>query len=108
MIHDLFSILAQATPTQGADAPPPNPLGMILMPLCLIVIFYFLMVRPQQKRQKEQQAMVAGVKIGDEVIMTDGMHGIVANVKDSTIVLKVADNVKIEFDKVAIATIKKS
>lgn len=106
MIHDLFSILAQATPTQGAE--PPFNFGATLLPICLIVIFYFLMVRPQQKRQKEQQAMVAAIKIGDEVIMTDGIHGIIANVKEATIILKVADNVKIEFDKVAIATVKKA
>ena len=75
--------------------------------IAIAVIFYFLIIRPQQKRQKEQAAIIASVKTGDKVVMNSGMHGIVANVKETTILVKVADNVKIEFDKAAVATVAK-
>ena len=76
--------------------------------IAIAVIFYFLIIRPQQKRQKEQAAIIASVKTGDKVVLNSGMHGIVANVKETTILVKVADNVKIEFDKAAVASVTKS
>ena len=79
------------------------------MPLIIIaVLFYFLLIRPQQKKQKEHQKLVSAIKTGDKVITSGGMHGIVANVKESTILLKVADNVKIEMDKAAVVSVTKS
>ena len=111
MIHNLAFLLAQATPAPaGADSamPPGSPLQS-LMPFVLIaIIFYFLIIRPQQKRAKEQAAMIASVKTGDSVVMNSGIHGIVANVKEGTLLVKVADNVKIEFEKSAIASVAKT
>jgi preprotein translocase subunit YajC len=75
----------------------------------MAVIFYFLLIRPQQKKAKELQSLIASIKTGDKVVTTGGIHGIVSNVKDgSTLSLKVADNVKIEVDKSAIATVDRS
>jgi len=71
-------------------------------------VFYFLLIRPQQKQAKEKAALVAAVKTGDKVIMNSGLHGIVANVKETTVLVKVADNVKLEFDKAAIAVVLKA
>lgn len=97
--------LAEAT----GDAPQQPSMLMTFMPLIFIfVIFYFLLIRPQQKRQKEHQKLVAALKTNDRVITSAGIHGIIANVKERTVVLKVADNVKMEFDRASIATVLKS
>lgn len=105
-LFDLL-ILAQAASPVPEGAPPPQNAFMSLLPLIFIfVIFYFLLIRPQQKRQKEHEKLVAGIKTGDSVVTSSGIHGIVANVKDKTVIIKVADNVKIEFDRAAVVTVK--
>ena len=82
---------------------------MQLLPFAFIfIIFYFLLIRPQQKRQKEHQKLLSNLKTGDKVITTSGIHGLIANVKDTTFLVKIADNVKIEVDKNAIASVSKS
>ena len=103
-ISDLF-ILAQAVPAAPAQ---PNPLMGMLPLVPIFVIFYFLLIRPQQKKAKEHQKLVESVKTGDQVVTNAGIHGTVANVKDKTIIVKVADNVKIEFDRAAVVTVEKS
>ena len=105
MTYPLFLTLAAAAPEQQGPA---SSLPIILQLVALAAIFYFLLIRPQQKRQKEQAALIASVKTGDKVITSSGIHGIVANVKETTLILKVADNVKIELDKAAVATVVKS
>lgn len=96
--------LAQAAP----DGPPQPPVLFQFLPLIIIaVLFYFLLIRPQQKKQKEHQQLVASIKTGDKVVTGGGIHGIVANVKDTTILLKVADNVKIEMDRAAVVSVTK-
>ena len=97
-------LLAQAAP--GPEQPP---VLFQFLPLIIIaVLFYFLLIRPQQKKQKEHEKLVAGVKTGDKVVTAAGIHGIVSNVKETTFLLKVADNVKIEIDKSAIGSVVKS
>ena len=82
---------------------------MFVPMICIGVIFYFLIIRPQSKRQKEHAALVSALRTGDKVITNGGIHGIIANVKDGNVLsLKIADNVKIEIDKSAIATVVKS
>lgn len=98
-----FLFIAQAT----AAGAPPNFL-MQIAPLFFIgVIFYFLLIRPQQKQRKAHQALLAAIKTGDKVVTNSGIHGMIANVKDQTVILKIADNVKIEIDKTAITAIEK-
>jgi preprotein translocase subunit YajC len=102
---EFLTLLAQAAP----GAPEQPPVLFQFMPLIIIaVLFYFLLIRPQQKKQKEHQKLVAGIKTGDNVVTSSGIHGMVANVKDTTILLKVADNVKIEMDKAAVVSVTKS
>jgi len=100
-------LLAQAaTPAPAGNQPP---FFLQMMPLIfVIVIFYFLLIRPQQKRQKEHQKLISEIKTGDKVVTSSGIHGIIANVKERTIIVKVADNVKIEFDRAAVTTIEKA
>jgi len=105
MTSSLFLTLADATPP-GAG---PSPLSTVVPFICVGVIFYFLIIRPQNKRQKELQSLVSALKTGDKVVTSGGIHGIIANVKEgTTLSLKVADNVKIEIDKSAIASVDRS
>ena len=79
-----------------------------LVPLLFIFfIFYFLIIRPQQKKQKEHGRMVSGLKKNDEVVTSGGIHGTIVNVKDKTFVVRVDENAKIELDKASIAYAKK-
>lgn len=78
------------------------------LPLIIIFgIFYFLIIRPQQKKQKELQQMVANLQKHDEVVTNSGIHGVVVIIKDNTVVLRVDDSTRIEFDKDVIATVTK-
>lgn len=100
-------VIAQAAPAGDPGSQPG--LLMQMFPLILIfVLFYFVLIRPQQKRQKQHEKLVAALKTGDKVVTNSGLHGIIANVKDRTVVIKVADNVKLEFDRSAVVSIEKS
>ena len=68
---------------------------------------YFMLFRPQKKRQQEQQRLISALKTGDKVVTNAGIHGLIANVKETTVIVKVADNVKIEMEKSAIANVAK-
>lgn len=90
------------------DAPAaqaPSPIAQFAPLIFIAVIFYFLLIRPQQKQRKEQQALIAALKTGDKVVTSSGIYGLISNVKETTVTLKIADNVKIEIDKAAIATV---
>lgn len=85
-----------------------NPI-MQFVPLILIFsIFYFMIIRPQQKKQKEVVAMQKSLKANDDVVTSSGMHGTVVTVKEKTIVVKVDVNTKIEFDREAVLAVKKT
>ena len=71
-----------------------------LAPFIIIgVLFYFMLIRPQQRQRREQQAMLSAVKTGDKVMTVGGIFGMVTNVKDDTVTVKIADNVKIELSR---------
>ncbi|MEI8176967.1 MAG: preprotein translocase subunit YajC [Candidatus Omnitrophota bacterium] len=71
-----------------------------MLPLILIfVIFYFLLIRPQQKKQKEHEAMLKDLQKNDEIVTNGGIHGTIVNVKEQTVIVRIDDNVKIELDK---------
>lgn len=77
------------------------------LPIIIIfVIFYFLLIRPQQKRQKEHQAMLAAIKKGDKVITNGGIYGLVEQVGEKTVTLKIAENTKVKFGKGYIAAVR--
>lgn len=80
----------------------------MFIPIILIyIIFYFILIRPQRKEQKQHKAMLANLKKNDEVITTGGIHGTIVNIKENTFMLRVDDNARIEVSKSAIATLKK-
>ena len=99
--------LAQAASPAPEGAPQPSFLVSIMPLIFVFVIFYFLLIRPQQRRQKAHEKLVAAVKTGDKVVTSSGIHGIVANVKEKTILVKVADNVKIEFERSSVSSVEK-
>lgn len=79
------------------------------LPLILMfAIFYFLLIRPQQKRQKQRNAMLAALKKGDQVITIGGIHGTIADLDEDTVTLRVSENVKLKFDRNAINSVRES
>jgi preprotein translocase subunit YajC len=78
-----------------------------MLPLLLMVpVLYFMMIRPQQKRQKQWQAMLGNIKTGDRVTTAGGIRGTILSIKDDAIIIRVApDNLKIEVAKSAIASV---
>src|SRR5438552_19886 len=99
-----FPYLAQASP---AAPGPGGGFGLFVPFILIFVIMYFLMFRPQKKRQQEQQRLISSLKTGDRVVTNAGIHGLIANVKETTVMLKVADNVKIEVEKSAVTNVQK-
>ena len=79
----------------------------MLMPMILIfVVFYFLIIRPQQKRAKEHKSMIESLKKGDKIITTGGAYGVIEEVKTNTVIVKIAENVRVKFGKSYIATVR--
>ncbi len=93
---------------QTSAASPGGGIGAFVPFIFIFVIMYFVLLRPQMKRQKDQQRLVTALKTGDRVVTNAGIHGLISNVKETTVIVKVADNVKIEMEKSAVTTILKS
>lgn len=70
--------------------------------ILLFVIFYFLLIRPQQKQQKQRKEMLSSLKKGDRVVTIGGMHGVIKEIDDKIISLRVADNLNLKFARGAI------
>ncbi|HME88922.1 MAG TPA: preprotein translocase subunit YajC [Chthoniobacterales bacterium] len=102
----MLLFLAQAQPAAPAPAPGGG-IGFFVPFIFIFIIMYFVLFRPQKKRQQEQQRLIASLKTGDKVVTNAGIHGLIANVKETTVMLKVADNVKIELEKSAITNVLK-
>jgi preprotein translocase subunit YajC len=79
--------------------------NMLFLPLSIMLIFYVLVFMPQRKRQKEFQALLGRLKKGDRVVTTGGLYGEVVSVDNTTVILKIADTVKVKVAKSAIATL---
>ena len=80
--------------------------GSLLPFLLIIVIFYLFLIRPQNKKQKETQKMLDALKKGDKVITIGGIHGTVSSVKENTVIVKVDDDCKLEFNRTAISSVE--
>jgi preprotein translocase subunit YajC len=96
------AMLAQAAPA-GGGAPGGllgNPLTMLLP---MMVILYFIMIRPQRQKQKQAEDMQKALAAGDEIVTIGGAHGVITTVREKTVVVRMAEG-KIEFDRSAIAT----
>ena len=102
-----LDVLIPAAHAQAAGAAPaaPSMMSTLLFPIILIAIMYFLMIRPQMKRQKEHRAMLEKLAKGDEVITNGGIAATVVNIGDSFITVEVADGVQLRVQKGAIANV---
>jgi preprotein translocase subunit YajC len=94
--------LAQATPPAQ-----PNLFATLLPLLLIVLVMYFLMIRPQQRKQKAHQAMISSLKTGDEVVTAGGIYGSVVGVDDkkSIVYLKIANDVKIKVERFAVTRV---
>jgi preprotein translocase subunit YajC len=100
----VFSLLLGAP--QGGGTGGPGSLISTFLPFILIIgIFYFLIIRPQNKKQKETQKMLSALKKGDKIVTIGGIHGVISTVRESSVVVKVDDNTKVEFSRSAISTV---
>ena len=97
-----LSMLQQAATQQTAK---PFSLTMLIPFAAVLAIMYLLIIRPQRKKQKETESMLKNIKKGDKVTSIGGIKGVVHLVKEKTVILKVDDNVKMEFTKSAIASV---
>jgi preprotein translocase subunit YajC len=104
---------SQTDPAAGAAQPglgnclDPSNLPSLLPIVAMIAIFYFLIIRPQQKQQKELRKMRDALKKDDRVITSGGMHGVVASVKGEIVSVRIADGVKVDIDRSAISSIER-
>lgn len=108
MAITLASLVQDQAPAPGSEEAPPQGLfgGSFLVPMLLIVgIFYFVLIRPEKKKQKLREALLAGVKKGDRVMTSSGMFGTVAQVQEDVLTLQVADGVRVRFNRAAIQSI---
>lgn len=97
-------LYAQSAPGQAQGGSKMFGSTMIMM-LVMFVIIYFLMIRPEQKKQKDRQKLIKELKKGDRVLLSSGIYGSVGNIKDSTVMVKIADNTVIEVAKSAVTTV---
>ena len=103
---NLFSLFPLMGNLGGGEGSTPGSILTSLMPLgFIIVIFYFLIIRPQNKKQKETQNMLSNLKKGDKVVTVGGIHGVIQNVKERSVIVKVDEFTKIEFARQAIASV---
>ena len=101
MLFPDLAFAAAAPPGGGSQSMLPT----IVMVASMLAIFYFLLLRPQQKQKQEREQMLAAMKRGDRVVTTGGLHGTITSLNEHTVVLRVTDQVKIEFDRSAIGRV---
>ncbi|HET9490555.1 MAG TPA: preprotein translocase subunit YajC [Methylomirabilota bacterium] len=103
VVHAADIALASSAPPGGAGS------GAIAMQLlffaAIFAVFYFLLIRPQQKQKREREQMLSAIKRGDRVVTTSGLHGTVTGLTEHTVTLRVADQVKLEFDRASVGRI---
>jgi preprotein translocase subunit YajC len=101
VLHHLTLLMGQ--PSQ--DGSGPGLMANVILFGSIILIFYFMIIRPQSKRQKERDKMLNAMQKGDKVIVSGGIHGTIAGLDEKTALVQIADNVKIKVDRSAIAAV---
>ncbi len=100
-IEPFLLILAQ----EGAPRGGGGMMGLLVPMILMFVMMHFLLIRPQKKKQQELQRQIDSLQIGDGVVTSGGIHGLITNKGEQTITVKVADNVKIKFDKASVSRV---
>ncbi|NMB81611.1 MAG: preprotein translocase subunit YajC [Ignavibacteria bacterium] len=100
-------LLAMAPPPDGSGGGGGSLISTLIMFGAIFAIFYFMIIRPQQKRAKEREKLLSAVQKGDKVVLTSGLYGTVAGLEEKTCLIDVGNNVKMKFDRSAIASVIK-
>jgi preprotein translocase subunit YajC len=100
MFYHFTILMGQPTGDSG-----PGIMSNVILFGSIILIFYFMIIRPQQKRAKERKKLLESIKKGDKVITSGGIYGTVAGLDEKTVLVQIADNVKVKLDRGSIATI---
>ncbi|MCL2186103.1 MAG: preprotein translocase subunit YajC [Treponema sp.] len=100
--------LLMAAPPEGAEVGAGSIFSSLIPFAAIILIFYFLIIRPQNKKRKETEKMLGALKKGDKIVTIGGVYGTIQSVKESTVIVKVDENVKLEFLRSAISTVVSS
>ena len=103
---NVFSLLAMApSPAGGAGGAQQSSVFMFVWLGLMVALFYFMLIRPQKRREKERVALLNAVKTGDRVLFAGGFLGTVANVKEKTLIVKISDNVKVEIVRSSVSQV---
>ena len=104
ILHSLPVLMGASSGAAGASGPASVAPTLVTFGL-VFAIFYFLIIRPQNKRQKETKQMLSALKKGDRVVTIGGMRGTIFSLKEDTVVLKVDDNTKLQFSRSAVSSV---
>lgn len=102
-----MEILIAMAPSPDGSGGGGSMISTLIMFGAIFAIFYFMIIRPQQKRAKVREKLLSAIEKGDKVITSGGMHGTIAGIEDKIVLLDVGNNVKMKFDRSAIATVLK-
>jgi len=100
LFNDLAFAMGGAGGAGGAQG---NPLGAFVPLILMFAIFYFLLIRPQQKKAKQHKEMIGNLKIGDRIVTNGGLYGTIVRMSDMTVILEIADKVQVEMLRNTIA-----
>jgi len=95
----LLTSVAYAQEAGAAEVPDPSPFAGILPIVLMVVLFYFLLVRPQQKKMGEHKKMISALRRGDKIVTSGGIYGSVSKVEDDVLHVEIAPDVKVKLDK---------
>ncbi|MFC2329712.1 MAG: preprotein translocase subunit YajC [Treponema sp.] len=101
-----ISFLQTASGSAPSASGPMGILTSVVPFIAIIAIFYFFLIRPQNKKQKETEKMLSALKKGDKVVTIGGIHGVISSVKEKTVIVKIDDNCKVEFNRSAISGVE--
>jgi preprotein translocase subunit YajC len=105
---DMAYAMAPGQPGTAGQGGAGGLLGSIIPLVLIFVVFYFLLIRPQQKRAKEHKNMLDNLKKGDKIVTSGGVYGVIEAVGANTITVKISENVKVKLGKAYIATLRAS
>lgn len=92
---------------QGGDAGGGSLISTLIMFAAIFAIFYFMIIRPQQKRAKEREKLLSNIEKGDKIVTTGGVHATIVGIEEKTVLIEIAPNVKIKVDRSAIGNVIK-
>lgn len=101
----MFSAVFAQAASGPAQPQAPGLMNILPMMIIIFVVFYFFIIRPQNKRQKELKALLEGIKKGDKVVTTGGILGLVTEVKGNVVTLKISKDTEVDFRKSAVASV---